>query len=65
MKLKEYIIWLDASILASFKELVNVTSNFLIVIIAIPLHMAYLIFRVTFPFFNPLLDKFKLTDDDE
>jgi hypothetical protein len=65
MKLKEYIIWLDASILASFKELVNVTSNFLIVIIAIPLHMAYLIFRVTFPFLNPFIDKFNLTNNDE
>ena len=65
MKISEYIEWLDASILASFKELISVSTNFAVVLVMIPLHIAYLFFRVAFPFFNPFIDKFMLTKDDE
>jgi hypothetical protein len=65
MKIKEYIEWLDASILVSFQELARVVFDFLCVLVIVPLHIAYLIFRCVFPFFNPFIDKFMLTLNDD
>ena len=64
MTFKEYIQWLDASILASFRELVRASIDFLCVMVVIPMHIGYLLFRVVFPFFNPFIDKFNLTRED-
>ncbi len=65
MKLREYFIWLDASITASFKELIRMSIEYLLVMITIPFHIGYLFFRVAFPFFNPFIDKFNLTNKDD
>ena len=64
MNFKEYIQWVDASIWVSFQELVKVSVDFLCVLIVVPLHLSYLLFRVAFPFLNPFIDRFNLTKND-
>ncbi len=64
MNLREYIEWVDASIWVSFRELVKVSIDLLCVLVVVPLHIGYLLFRVVFPFLNPFIDKFNLTRED-
>ena len=65
MTFREYFEHLDASILASFNVLVKTSFDFICVLVVVPLHITYLVFRCVFPFFNPFIDKFMLTLKDD
>jgi len=65
MTTKEYFEHLDASIEASISVLLKVSLEFIIVLAVVPLQILYLSFRCVFPFLNPFIDRFLLTDDEE
>ena len=64
MTFREYFEHLDASIIASLNVLAHTSKEFLLVLIIVPIQISYLVFRCVFPFLNPFIDKFILTDDD-
>jgi hypothetical protein len=64
MTFREYFEHLDASIEASVSVLLHTSREFLLVLIIVPIQILYLVFRCVFPFLNPFIDKFVLTDDD-
>ena len=64
MTIREYFERLDASILASLSVLAHTTKEFIMLLVVVPIQLSYLIFRCVFPFLNPFIDKFMLTDDE-
>ncbi len=64
MTIREYFERLDASILASLSVLAHTSKEFIMVLVVVPIQLSYLIFRCVFPFLNPFIDKFMLTDDE-
>ena len=64
MTIREYFERLDAAILASLSVLAHTSKEFIMVLVVVPIQLSYLIFRCVFPFLNPFIDKFMLTDDE-